>query len=141
MEILFYIIAGTISGIIAGMGMGGGTFLIPVLTIIFEFAQKTAQGINLLAFLPMAVVSLIIHFKNKLVNLKIGIPIVITGAITSFLSAMLANSISNKSLKLYFGIFLIMIGVYQIIVFIYQKVKSKLNQTKNTSTQDDKIEN
>lgn len=134
MEILFYIIAGTISGIIAGMGMGGGTFLIPVLTIIFEFAQKTAQGINLLAFLPMAVVSLIIHFKNKLVNLKIGIPIVITGAITSFLSAMLANSISNKSLKLYFGIFLIMIGVYQIIVFIYQKVKSKLNQTKNTST-------
>lgn len=141
MKILFYIIAGTISGIIAGMGMGGGTFLIPVLTIIFEFAQKTAQGINLLAFLPMAVVSLIIHFKNKLVNLKIGIPIVITGAITSFLSAMLANSISNKSLKLYFGIFLIMIGVYQIIVFIYQKVKSKLNQTKNTSTQDDKIEN
>ena len=91
MEILFYIIAGTISGIIAGMGMGGGTFLIPVLTIIFEFAQKTAQGINLLAFLPMAVVSLIIHFKNKLVNLKIGIPIVITGAITSFLNGIILS--------------------------------------------------
>ena len=141
MEILYYIIAGTISGIIAGMGMGGGNFLIPVLTLIFEFTQKTAQGINLLAFLPMAIVCLIIHFKNKLVNLKIGIPIVITGAISSFFGAMLANTLTNSNLKLYFGIFLIIIGVYQVIVFIYQKVKSKLNNAKNSSTQNDKVEN
>lgn len=41
---------GIISGVVSGMGMGGGTLLIPILTIFFHFNQQLAQGINLLAF-------------------------------------------------------------------------------------------
>ena len=133
MEIIFLGLAGIISGIIAGMGMGGGTFLIPVLTLIFSFAQKEAQGINLLAFLPMAIVCLIIHFKNKLVNLKIGIPIVIIGVIFSIIGAIVANTLSNNNLRFYFGIFLIAIGIWQLISFIILKIKSNNKKTKNQS--------
>ena len=132
MDTIFLVLAGIISGIIAGMGMGGGTFLIPVLTLIFSFAQKEAQGINLLAFLPMAIVCLIIHFKNKLVNLKIGIPIVIVGVIFSVIGAFIANSIPNNNLRLYFGFFLILVGIWQLISYILFKVKQKKSkQIKN----------
>jgi len=139
MEYIFLSLAGIISGIIAGMGMGGGTFLIPVLTLIFSFAQKEAQGINLLAFLPMAIVCLIIHFKNKLIDLKVGIPIVCIGVAFSVLGAFIANSLSNQNLRLYFGIFLILIGVWQLISYIVSKVKEKKNfqkkQIKRTKKQ------
>jgi len=131
MECIYLVLAGIISGIIAGMGMGGGTFLIPVLTLIFSFAQKEAQGINLLSFLPMAIVCLIIHFKNKLVNLKIGIPIVIIGVIFSVLGALLANSMSNSNLRLYFGIFLIAVGVWQLTTYIVSKIKTKNKYNKD----------
>ena len=137
MEYIFLVIAGLISGCIAGMGMGGGTFLIPVLTLIFSFAQKEAQGINLLAFLPMAIVCLIIHFKNKLINLKVAIPIVIIGVIFSIIGAIFANSLENGNLKIYFGIFLIIIGLWQLIGFIISKVKAqkklKSNNRNNSS--------
>ena len=56
------------SGVLGGLGMGGGTILIPLLTIFFDVEQQQAQAINLVAFIPMAIVSLIIHIKNKRVR-------------------------------------------------------------------------
>ena len=50
-----FIIAGIASGVIAGMGMGGGTLLIPALTLLLGVAQRGAQGVNMLSFLPAAV--------------------------------------------------------------------------------------
>ena len=54
MEYVWYVLAGIVSGVIAGMGMGGGTLLIPILTIFFALSQTLAQGINLFSFLPCA---------------------------------------------------------------------------------------
>ena len=67
---MLYVIAGIVGGIIGGMGMGGGTLLIPILTIMLDIPQKTAQAINLVSFIPMAAVTLVIHVKNKLVDKK-----------------------------------------------------------------------
>ena len=75
MEILFLILFGFIGGVLGGMGMGGGTLLIPLLTIGLKLSQQNSQAIKLLAFLPMSIIALIIHTKNKLVNYKIAIPI------------------------------------------------------------------
>ena len=68
MEYLWYGFAGLVGGLIGGMGMGGGTLLIPLLSIFYSVGQHTAQAVNLVSFIPMAVVTLIIHIKNKLVN-------------------------------------------------------------------------
>lgn len=114
------------------MGMGGGTLLIPILTIFFHFNQQLAQGINLLAFLPCALVSLIIHCKNKLVNFKIGLPILITGVITSVLESLLATKINSELLKKLFGGFLLLIGIFQLIssIIIFFKNKKQKNKDK-----------
>lgn len=119
------IITGVLSGIVAGMGMGGGTILIPILTIFFDLKQQLAQGINLLAFLPCSIVSLIIHCKNKLVNFKVGIPIVICGVVSSVMGSLLAMSIESKLLKRLFGGFLLLIGVFQVVMAVKSIIKNK----------------
>lgn len=129
MTILF-IIAGIVSGVVAGMGMGGGTFLIPILTIFLKFKQQAAQGLNLLAFLPCAIVSLVIHCKNKLVNFKIGIPIIITGVFASVSGSLLAMHISSVVLKKLFGGFLLIIGLFQFYLVFKNKKSNKNNTSK-----------
>ena len=130
MSFLWLVIAGFVSGVIGGMGMGGGTLLIPILTIFLAFEQKNAQAINLFVFIPMALVSLIIHIKNKLVDFKVGIPIICTGVIFSVLGSTLADGIENNVLKKIFGVFLLIVGIDQAISTIINIVKSKRNNGK-----------
>ena len=123
---LWLFIAGLISGIIGGMGMGGGTLLIPILTIFLGFKQKNAQAINLLVFIPMSLFALIIHIKNKLVDFKVGIPVILSGAIFSILGSYLASVLSNALLKKIFAIFLLLVGINQGVQTIISLKKSKL---------------
>ena len=58
--VIWLIISGVLGGLLGGMGMGGGTLLIPLLTIFCGLNQHLAQAINLIAFIPMAVVAVMI---------------------------------------------------------------------------------
>lgn len=109
------IVVGLIGGVVAGMGMGGGTLTIPLLTIFLNYEQLKAQGVNLIAFLPMAVVALFIHIKNHLVDFKNTWLLAVVGSVFSLGGALVANNISNSVLKKFFAIFLIGLGVWQFI--------------------------
>ena len=124
--IFWEIVAGIIGGIVAGMGMGGGTLTIPILTIFLKYEQLRAQGINLVAFLPMSVVALVIHAKNHLVDFKNTWLLAVIGCVFSVGGALLANQISNVVLKKLFAIFLILLGVWQFI-----ETKRNQKQDKN----------
>lgn len=130
MSAFWFVLAGIVSGIIAGMGMGGGTLLIPILSIFLGVEQRLAQGINLIAFVPMALVTLIIHCKNKLVDFKIGVPIMISGIIASIGGSLLATMISNNLLKKLFGGFLLLVGLWQIITIFIPNKQNKGSQFK-----------
>ncbi|MDD4111000.1 MAG: sulfite exporter TauE/SafE family protein [Clostridia bacterium] len=125
MEIFLFILFGLLGGIVGGMGMGGGTLLIPLLTIFLSVEQKVAQSINLLAFIPMAIVALIIHFKNKMVVTKGILWIIIPGICFSVSFAFIASLLPNEVLHVLFGIFLILIAVYEAICLYFEKNKQK----------------
>jgi len=131
MNLFYLILAGVISGVIGGMGMGGGTLLIPILTIFLSFEQKSAQAINLLAFIPMSLVALIIHIKNKLVDLKVGIPIMLVGILFSAGGSYLASILSNDILKKIFAVFLLLVGINQAVQTIISVVKAKKQNKPN----------
>ena len=57
-------VVGLLAGIISGMGIGGGTILIPALVMLTDISQQGLQGINLVFFIPTAIIALITHFKN-----------------------------------------------------------------------------
>lgn len=124
-RILIFIIIGIAGGLIGGMGMGGGTLLIPLLTLFTATDQHLAQAVNLIAFIPMSAVALIIHIKNKLVEFRF-VPITALPAVTaSVLASLLSKRVEGDALGMYFGIFLMCLGVYQLVSAIIVLVKKK----------------
>lgn len=115
MQWIFFILCGLAGGILGGMGMGGGTVLIPLLTILLSVNQKLSQGYNLISFLIMSVIAIIIHFKNGLVEKKVILPVVLPAIIFSIFGSLLANFIGSRALKTLFGIFLITLSIFEIV--------------------------
>lgn len=114
MTILIYVLFGFLSGVLGGLGMGGGTILIPLLTIFVDLDQKMSQGINLIAFLLMALFSLIIHYKNGFIKPNGILYIIFSGVFFSALGAFAANILPATILRVCFGIFLIILAFNQI---------------------------
>ena len=113
--IFILILIGLISGVVSGMGIGGGAILIPALFIFIKTEQHILQSVNLIFFIPTAIIALVVHIRNRGVNFKVAIPIIITGFLGAYLGSKLALELPSAMLKKWFGIFLLLMGVYELI--------------------------
>lgn len=104
------IIIGVLSGIAASMGFGGGFVLIIYLTVFLNVDQITAQGVNLLFFLPVALASLIIHQKNRLIRWKLLLKLIPGGILGILLGTFIASAINVDFLQKLFAGLLIFVG-------------------------------
>ena len=95
--------------------MGGGTILIPVLTVLFGVEQHAAQATNLIAFLPMAAFTLNVHKKNGLLKTQGLLSLVIPALLTSVAAGFLAALLPSVVLKKLFGAFLVLLAVKLLI--------------------------
>ena len=126
MKWLWYILAGITGGILGGMGMGGGTVLIPLLNIGLGVKQHVAQAVNLISFVPMAIIALIIHAKNGLIETSGLARIIVAGLLSCSLGCLIARGINAEILKRIFGGFLTILSVIQVIgVFRQKREKSQ----------------
>lgn len=128
MSILILFLIGLFSGIISGMGIGGGTILIPSLSIFLDYEQKAAQNINLLYFIPTAVIALITHVKNNNVEKKIIKKIIVFGIIGAICGSLLAGWLNSIILRKLFGVFLIIMGLSEVL----KKNKKENNEDGNS---------
>jgi len=122
---MIIILIGLAAGIISGMGIGGGAILLPALVIFVNPEQHVAQSVNLLFFIPTAIVALAIHIKHKNVDFKTGIPIMLFGLVGAILGSEIALAMDGEILRKIFGIFLLVMGLYELFV------KSKIKKTKS----------
>lgn len=127
-------IIGFFSGILSGMGVGGGMLLIPALKIFFDISQKNAQSINLFCFIPAAICALIIHIKKKNVDFKAVLPMIITGIPFSLLGAYICINTAPQLLDKLFGGFILIFGIREVIMSFrslkmkkYKKKASRVN--------------
>ena len=121
MEIIFGIIAGTISS----LGMGGGTILILLLSVFLGIEQHVAQATNLIFFVPTSITAIIMNIKNKKINWKISKDIIIYGIIGALFGSYISNYLPNEKLKKLFGIFLLFIAFFQIYEIYSSYTKNK----------------
>lgn len=121
MEFIWYVVAGVTAGVLGGMGMGGGTLLIPLLSIFYAVSQHTAQAVNLISFIPMAIVAIIIHLKNKIIKFDKILFIIIPGVLTCIAGCFIAKTMSGDLLKRVFGGFLLALSVFQFVIEIRKK--------------------
>lgn len=108
------ILIGFASGIISGMGIGGGTLLIPALVFIIGTKQQIAQSINLIVFIPSAIAALCVHTRKKNIEKGLLLKLAITGCIGAVLGSLLAVNLDSDILKKVFGAFLFIMGIYEI---------------------------
>lgn len=112
---MILILIGFLSGIISGMGVGGGTILIPSLVIFKNMQQQQAQGVNLIVFLPVSIVALITHYKKGNIDFSFAKLIIAGGLIGAIIGSIFAIKINPLKLRKYFGFFLLAIGIYELI--------------------------
>ena len=75
------IIFGLISGVVASLGMGGGTILILLLNLFSSIGQHMVQGVNLVFFIPTSVVAIFMNIKHKTIDYKVAKPLIFFGVI------------------------------------------------------------
>lgn len=122
------LIFGIISGTVAALGMGGGTILILLLSLFSNMNQHLVQGTNLLFFIPTSMVAIYMNIKNKTVDYNFSKIVIISGIIGAAIGSLLSLKIDSNSLKKYFGIFLIIISIFEIYSFFTQyKLDKKEN--------------
>lgn len=122
----YLLLAGLFGGLCGGMGMGGGTLLIPILTMFLGIDQHLAQGLNLLVFIPTGIIAVIIHIRNKLIDYKSFFIVVIPAIITAVCAALFVGKIKSETLTICFGVFLLIISLFE----IYNAIKTTIENKK-----------
>ena len=123
---------GVISGIFSAIGMGGGTILILILSVILGIDHHIAQATNLIFFIPTAITAIIMTIRRKLINWRSGIVVAISGILGAFLGATISVNMDVNKLKRYFGFFLIIITIHEIysLAKMYKRDKKINNKNK-----------
>lgn len=93
--------------------------------------QHIAQGANLVFFIPTCITAIIVNVKNKNINYKLAIPIMITGVIGAIIGAKMSVNMPIKELRRYFGIFLIVVSINEIYSLVKEYINNKKTNNKN----------
>lgn len=99
------------ASIISAWGVGGGTLLLLVMTLFLGVDQRTAQGVNLLFFLPTAASALVCHARGGYLDkptLKAAVP---PAVIAALIGAWVSNAIDVEVLRKPFGVYLLLSGI------------------------------
>lgn len=99
------------ASIISAWGVGGGTLLLLVMTLFLGVGHRTAQGINLLFFLPTAASALFCHARNDCLDkpcLKNAVPFAVAAALAG---AWISNCVDVNVLRKPFGVYLLLSAV------------------------------
>lgn len=99
------------ASVISAWGVGGGTLLLLVMTLFLGVEQRTAQGINLLFFLPTAASALVCHARGGYLDkptLKAAVP---AAVIAALVGAWISNSLDVEALRRPFGVYLLLSGI------------------------------
>lgn len=124
------VLIGMFSGIFSGIGMGGGTILIFLLTTAAGIEQHIAQATNLIYFVPTAISAVIVNYKNKNIDTKLATIISICGAVGAVIGAKISVNTDVQKLKKLFGIFLAIIAIHEIYTIIKENKKEKNRENK-----------
>lgn len=109
------IIAGFLSGVIGAMGLGGGAVLLIYLTLFGGVDQLKAQGINLIFFIPIALVSVIIYAFKKQIKWKTVLFFSAAGLVGATAGVFISEAVGSDLLAKIFGGVLIAAGIWQAV--------------------------
>ena len=108
------LLAGLVSGILGSMGLGGGAVLIIYLSLFTDTPQLKAQGINLLFFIPIALIAVLIYAFKKQIEWKTTLKLSLWGIVGSVVGLTCANFLGGDLTAKIFGGMLIVLGIKEV---------------------------
>ncbi len=115
--------AGTLGSV---LGVGGGIIMVPALTFIGLPPQQIAST-SLFAVTSTSVSSTMAYSRQKRIDYRTGLEMAAFAIPGAILGAFISGSISAPDFKLYFGILLILVGIYIVYRNSILKEKSQPN--------------
>ena len=125
------ILIGMTSGFFSGIGMGGGTILIFLLTMFLGLEQHIAQATNLIYFVPTAISAIIVNYREKNIDIKLARTMSIYGIIGAIIGATISINTDVQKLRKFYGIFLAIIAVHEIYTLFREYKLCRRRNTKN----------
>ncbi len=109
------LIVGCVLGFLTGLGTGGGSLLLLWLTLVLGMKPAEARTVNLMFFVPAAVIASIIRFiKGGIPIKKIWLPAT-AGCLCAAVFAVIGNHINAIYLQKLFGGLLIFTGIKELL--------------------------
>jgi len=125
------LLSGIIAGIFTGTGMGGGTILILLLSVLTNLEQHSSQAVNLVFYILTTISAIIVNIKGKFIDFKLSFQIIIYGIIGAIIGSKIAMNINSENLRRYFGIFLAIIAIHEIYSLIKENNSYKKRDNKS----------
>ena len=109
------LLVGIVLGFLAGLGIGGGSLLMLWLTMVLGLEHTVARGINLLFFLPSALIACLFRWKQGCIHWKQILPAILAGCTAAGIFSWLAVLLDTTLLKKLFGGLLLLTGVRELL--------------------------
>lgn len=109
------LLIGTVLGFLSGLGIGGGSLLILWLTLVLNADPATARQINLLFFIPSALIAIYFRWKQGSVPIIKILPAILGGCIAALFASILSMNWDIALLKKLFGGLLIVTGIRELL--------------------------
>jgi uncharacterized membrane protein YfcA len=112
MAALLILLVGLVAGVTSGLlGVCGGIIMVPAIVFLLGLSQHAAQGISLAVIIPVALSGALIHYRKGNVISTLAAPLAVGAVIGAYVTAHWVGRIEGTTLRLFFGIFLIVVGV------------------------------
>lgn len=108
------IAVGILLGFLTGLGTGGGSLLMLWLTAVLHMSTHAARTINLMFFLPCALIATILRLRKGAIPLRKLLLPALSGCLTAAVFSLLSKKIDTAQLKKLFGVLLIYTGLREL---------------------------
>jgi uncharacterized membrane protein YfcA len=111
---LTFVLIGALGGIASGLfGVGGGIVVVPALIYWAGFTQHRATGTSLAVLLPpIGLAATIEYYRHGNVDVRAAVLLAASMFAGAWVGAYFANQMKGPHLRLLFGVFLTVLGVY-----------------------------
>ncbi len=105
------VISGAFTGLVGALlGLGGGVFLVPLLTLGLGLPIRTAIGASLISVIATASSSSTVNLNRGLVNMRLGLVLEVATSLGGLGGGILATLLTQRQLFLVFGVTLVAMG-------------------------------
>lgn len=116
---------GLILGVLSGLGIGGGSLMILWLIYVANFPPEQAKVINLLFFIPTALISCIIRLQKGMLHIPTFWTSALLGCLSAFLISRFSQNWNTDLLRKLFGVYILCIGLRELFYVTKSEEQTK----------------